>query len=230
MISTCRVCAELKPKFYRSKQNVLVKATQPMERLSLDFKAPIQSSNQNKYLLIIVDKFSRFPFVFPCRDTASSTVINCLEKLFVLAGLPSYIHSDNASSFRSREFKHHLLKRGIASSYSSIYHPSGNGQAEKTVGTVWKAIQLALRSCDLPISQYDKVLNDVLHSIRSLLCVSTNTTPHAQFFNFQRRSSTGKSLPTWLTCNDTAFVRRFNRHNKNEPYVDEVELVNVNPS
>ena len=230
IVSSCKICAELKPQFFRSNQNVLIKATQPMERISLDFKGPVQSVNRNNYLLIIVDEFSRFPFVFPCKNTASSTVIQCLDKLFSLTGTPSFVHSDNATSFASHEFKQYLLRRGIASSKCSIYHPAGNGQAEKTVGTVWKAIQLALQTFNLPLSRYESVLDDVLHSIRSLLCVATNSTPHERFFNFQRRSCTGKSLPFWMTVNEKVFVKRFVRNSKSDPYVDEVELINVNPT
>eukprot|EP00096_Caligus_rogercresseyi_P012477 TRINITY_DN5230_c0_g1_i8.p2 TRINITY_DN5230_c0_g1~~TRINITY_DN5230_c0_g1_i8.p2 ORF type:complete len:109 (+),score=7.52 TRINITY_DN5230_c0_g1_i8:2063-2389(+) len=37
-----------------------------------------------------------------------------------------------------------------------------------------------------------------MNSIRSLLCTSTNSTPHERFFQFQRRSSHGNSLPSWL--------------------------------
>ena len=82
----------------------------------------------------------------------------------------------------------------------------------------------------LSLSQYENVLDDVLHCIRSLLCVSTNSTPHERFFNFERRSCSGKSLPTWLTCNDEAFVKRFIRNSKSDPYVDEIELIHVNPT
>ena len=42
VVSSCKICAELKPEFFRSNQNVLIKATNPMERLSLDFKGPVQ--------------------------------------------------------------------------------------------------------------------------------------------------------------------------------------------
>ena len=122
------------------------------------------------------------------------------------------------------------MSRGIASSISSIYHPVGNGQCEKTVSTVWKTIQLALQTRSLPLSQHENVLDDVLHCIRSLLCVSTNSTPHERFFNFKRRTCSGKSLPTWLTCNDKAFVKRFVRNSKSDPYVDEIELIHVNPT
>ena len=59
-------------------------------------------------------------------------------------------------------------------------------EAEKTVGTVWKAVKLAPKTRTLPESNYETVLDNELHSMRSLLCVATNTTPHERFFNFQR--------------------------------------------
>ena len=96
---SCRICAELKPQFYLPQQNTLIKATQPMERWSIDFKGPLRSSSQNTYILTIVDEYSRFPFAFPCPNTTSATVMKCLEKMFVLCSSPSYIHSDCGSSF-----------------------------------------------------------------------------------------------------------------------------------
>jgi len=60
--------------------------------------------------------------------------------------------------------------------------------------------------------------------------VATNSTPHERFFSFQRRSCYGKSLPTWLTAQEKAFVKRFVRNSENDPYVDEVELINVIPT
>ena len=108
----------------------LIKEMKPMERLSIDFKGPLPSNTPDKYLPVIIDEHSRFPFVFPCRDMTTSTVIECLEKLFTLCGTTGFIHSDNGSAFISHEFTSYLLQKGISSSKSSIYHPCGNGQAE----------------------------------------------------------------------------------------------------
>ena len=104
MTSACSVCAELKPRFHRS-SGTLVKATQSFERLNIDFMGPLPSSSKNKYMLTIVDEFSRFPFVFPCQDINSSTVIKCLCQLFAIFGMPSYVHSDRGSSLISEELK-----------------------------------------------------------------------------------------------------------------------------
>ena len=156
----------------------------PNGTLESRLQDPIPSANSSNYLLIVVDEFLHFPLDFPGKNIASSSVIKCLIKLFTFTSTPSYIYTDNAASFASCEFKQYLLKRGIASSKSSIYHPAGNGQAEKTVGTGWKAVQLALCTSNLPLSHYESVLNDVLYFIRSLLCVAIDSTPHEQFYNF----------------------------------------------
>ena len=96
----------------------------------------------------------------------------------------SFIQTTDLPSHRASRY---LLQKGIAYSFCSVYHPSGNGQTETKVGTVWKAIRLALN---------DK---------RSLQCAVTVTTPHKRFFNFQRRSCPGESLLSWLTGTRTMY-------------------------
>ena len=55
---------------------------------------------------------------------------------------------------------------------------------------------LGLRSRGLQDTDWELVVPDVLHSIRSLLLTATNMTPHERFLNFERRSAYGTSLPT----------------------------------
>ena len=76
----------------------------PWERISINFKGPLEG--KNPYLLFVIDEFSRYPFAFPCRDMTTSTVIQCLSQLFCLFGLPLYVHSDRDTSFMSKELKH----------------------------------------------------------------------------------------------------------------------------
>ena len=89
---------------------------------------------------------------------------------------------------------------------------------------------MALRTQNLSYTQWEIVLPNVLHSIRSLLSTATNTTPNKRFFGFQRRSPCGSSLPTWLSAPGNVMLRRFVRNSKNDPLVDEVELTSVNPA
>lgn len=90
-------------------------------------------------------------------------------------------------------------------------------------------MQLALESRNLPSKSWESVLTEVLHAIRSLLCVSTNSTPHERLFTHQRRGSSGSSLPSWLCSPGKVFLKRHTRTSKYEPLVTEVDLLQANP-
>ena len=224
----CRVCAELKPRYYNNNlHEPLIRSSRPWERISIDFKGPVEG--KNSYVLFVVDEFSRYPFAFPCKNMSSSTVIQCLSQLFCLFGLPSCVHSDRGSAFVSRELKEYLNCRGVSTTTSTPYHPTGNAQCERINQTVWKTLLLLLKGHGQPTSSWEALLPEALHAVRSLLCTTTNCTPHERFLGFPRRSMIGKSLPSWLIQPGPILLRKFVR-NKNEPLVDEVDLIEANPS
>ena len=228
--SDCQICAELKPRFFKkTTAGELIKALHPIDRLSIDFEGPLPSSSRNKYLLGIVDEYSRFSFAFPCPDTSSATVMKCLDQIISLCGFLTFLHSDRGSSFISRELKSYLTEKGISTSNSSPYHPIGNGQVERFNGITWKCIRLTLGNHNIDIEKWELVLPEVLHSIRSLLSTATNCTPHERFFNFSCLSSFGSALPSWLS-HGTVVLPRFVRSSKNDGLVDKVKLVDVNPT
>ena len=230
MTANCRTCATVKPQFYRPEAAHVIKSTRAFERLAIDFKGTPSSSLGHTSILTIVDEYSRFPFAYPCKDLGSATVIRILEELFDMHGTPGYIHSDNGPAFRSKEFRDFLTSRGVAYSNSAVYNPQGNGQVERYNGIVWMGVKLALHSQGLDTKYWDKVLRQVLHSIRSLVCTATNCTPHERFFNFERKALTGHSLPSWIQDNAKALVRKHVRASKYDPWVEECEIITANPS
>ena len=81
----------------------------------------------------------------------------------------------------------------------------------------------------MPISKQESVISEALNAIRTLLCTSTNATPHERFFLFQQRSSTGTSLPSWLTQPGIVLLKHHVRRSKHDPLVSKVKLIEVNP-
>ena len=169
MIRSRHICAECKPRFHKPDPAHLIKATQPFERLNVDFKGPLASNNTNRYFLTVIDEYSRFPFIFPCAIMTTATVIKCFCGLFSMFGMPAYIHSDREAAFMSTELRNFLHQKGIATSRTTPYNPQGNRQSERYNGTVWRAITLTLKTKRLQTLRWQEVLPDALHSIRSLL-------------------------------------------------------------
>ena len=92
-------------------------------------------------------------------------------------------------------------------------------------GIIWKATFIALHTKGLTLEHWETILLNVLHSIRSLLSMATNVSPHERFLCFQHRSATGKAIPTWLAAPGLALLQRSVRQSKFEPLVNEVELI-----
>ena len=159
----------------------------------------------------------------------SSTVTKCFSHLFSIFGMPDMVHNDRGTDFLSNETKSYLLNKNIASSNTSRYNPQGNGQVEKLNGTLWKAIQVTLHSRNMNISEWETVLPDALHSIRSLLCTATNCTPHERMFSFNRKSTSGKTIPSWVKPGPV-YVRNHTRRSKNDPPVTPATLIHANSS
>ena len=225
LIANCSVCRKCKPLFYKPQnESHVIKATAPMERISIDFKCPSTPSKYgHKYLFVAIDEYSRFPFAIPCKDMTADTVINCLSEIFSLAGYSSYVHSDRGSSFICKSVRAFLIKNGVGISNSMPYHPTGNSQCERYVGIIWKTINLQIQSGKLRDCDWNLCINDALYSIRSLLCTATNQTPHERFFSFKRFVPLKQTLPSYLMEPGSVYLRKFVR-NKSDPLVDEVYL------
>ena len=231
VVNKCPSCCKIKPRFYQDQSDKhLIKATAAFERLNVDYKGPLPDSeiSENKYILNIVDEYSRFPFAFACSDMKWTTVKSCFLQLFAIFGTPNYVHSDRGSSFLCQDLKDFLHSHQIATSNSSPYNPRGNGQVERYNGVLWKAISVQLEERGLSENHWEKFLPDALHSIRSLLCTATNCTPHERFFSFNRKTCNGTTLPTWLTTPGPILLKRHARKSKYEPLVEEAELIDAN--
>lgn len=64
-----------------------------------------------------------------------------MNNILIRFGVLEKIILDNALCFRSDEFKYFCDKHGIKISYSSPYHPQGNGQVESNNKILMKIIK-----------------------------------------------------------------------------------------
>lgn len=155
-----------------------------IERLNLAFKRSFPSNSKNGYMVTVIDEYSCFLFAFTCPNMTSSVVIECLNQIFTVLSIPSYIHSDWRFSFLFKELHKYFNNLGTATSWTTPHNPQENGQCELYNGIIWKHVPLVLALRNLQESQWEVVLPVVLHAIRSLLCRTTITTCHEKLFSY----------------------------------------------
>ena len=226
--ANCETCLQCKPRYFCPSNEHLIKATHAFERLNIDIlgpKTPAKSSG-HRFLLVVVDEFSRFTFAFAIRDITTSTILSCLQQLFSLFGTPSFIHSDRGSQFMAEEFNKQLMIWGISHSRTTPYNPTCNGQTERYNGVLWKSIQCILHARKLHQNMWESVLSEALAAMRTLICTATGETPHSRLFSYARRGTRGYSLPSWLSANKQAYLKIMVR-NKSDPLVKPVRIIDV---
>ncbi len=106
----------------------------------IDFYGPLPTS---EYLLVVVDRFSRFPEVEIVHSTRASTVIPKLDKIFSVHGIPDIIISDNGPSFNGEEYVRYMKALGIQAKFSTPYWPQGNATVERFMQPLGKALKRA---------------------------------------------------------------------------------------
>jgi len=136
MVSKCQLCHEMLP----SQQQEPMKTTEvshPMEAVGVDL-----FDIGGKIHLVMVDRFSGFPFTASLKRTTTEDVTKLLEGWFLDWGFPKTIRSDGGPQFRSK-FTEWCAKKYIKHETSSPYNPCSNGLAEAGV----KNMKTLLKKC-----------------------------------------------------------------------------------
>ena len=104
-----------------------------MEHLHIDILGPFPLSTRgNRYILAMVDQFTKWVEVFPLPEqTAETTAWTLITEVVSWFGVPLSIHTDLGKKFESCLFPEvcHLLE--VAKTRTTPYHPSSNGQVER---------------------------------------------------------------------------------------------------
>ena len=73
----------------------------PWQMVAIDVLQVPVSTNNNKYLLVMQDYFTKWADAKPIKDQTAATISTELVKLFCTYGIPEIIHSDQGANFES---------------------------------------------------------------------------------------------------------------------------------
>jgi len=126
MVGACHTCALSKPA-QNSHWEFLASdvAQRPMQKIFVDYVGKIHRCKAgNTAVLVCVDAFSKFVWMFPIREATTGTTIKALqENIFGSFSVPEVLFSDNSQCFTSREFREFCFGLGIKDDITSPYYP-----------------------------------------------------------------------------------------------------------
>jgi transposase InsO family protein len=144
---------------------------------------PKSSRGSHTYLLVAVDKFSKWIEAVPITNQEATTAVKFFESITCRYGVPNNIITDNDTNFTSGEFKEFAKELGIKIKYASLAHPKSNGQVEKANGLVCAGLKKRLlRPLKHAAGAWVEELPSVLWSLRTTPNSSTGYTPFFLLF------------------------------------------------
>ncbi|KAI4872035.1 hypothetical protein NFI96_006518 [Prochilodus magdalenae] len=144
-----------------------------MERVAVDILGPFPRSDKgNRYVLVAMDYFTKWPESYAIPDQEAETVADALvEGMFSRFVAAEVIHSDQGRNFESGVFSAMCERLGIQKTRTTPLHPQSDGLVERFNRTLAK--QLAILTAEHQ-PDWDPL---VLMAYRSAVQDSTSCTP-----------------------------------------------------
>ena len=146
----------------------------------MDFAGPIPFKNniQNKYILVTVDRLSRFPNAETFNNCDTNTAIEYLESYCRLHGIPRSIRCDQAQAFDAKEFELFCKNRNIKLILATAGDHRGTGIVERLIQTIKR--RLAVLDVDPNWSSVTPA-NRVANNIENIGLIPNSTTKITPF-------------------------------------------------
>jgi hypothetical protein len=93
------------------------------------------------YMLVAIDKFTKWVEAAPVTTQDSTSVINFIKSIVFRFGVLHNIITGNGTNFTSKEFKSYCESMGIKLKFASVAYPKTNGQVEKANGLICNGIK-----------------------------------------------------------------------------------------
>ncbi len=148
----------------------------PWHTVHIDFCGPFPTG---EYALVVIDAFSRFPEVDIVNSTSAKVTVPKLERIFATHGLPTVIRSDNGPPFSGHEFYKFMKELGTKHKPSIPLSPQGNGEVERFM----KPLQKAIRTAVLEKKDWKRSIYKFLLNYRSTPHTTTGKTLSKLLFN-----------------------------------------------
>ena len=175
--STCSECSSRKGPVTRQKARLgkyVVGA--PLERVAIDVMSPlVRSTKGNRYLLVVIDYFSKWPEAYALPNQEAKTVATVIVNEFVCRfGVPLELHSDQGTNFESAVFQEMCSLLGIKKTRTTPLHPEADGMVKRYNRTLKTQLSLFVAEHQ---KDWDKYVPLLLMAYRTATHASTNFTP-----------------------------------------------------
>ncbi|XP_053968268.1 uncharacterized protein K02A2.6-like [Anastrepha ludens] len=166
--------------------HIIDKGNAPLLTIHIDHLGPLDATTKlYKHILIVVDGFSKFTWLYPTKTTPAEEVIRKMSEWANIFGAPHRIISDKGLAFTSTAFKDWCQTEKVEHVLTTSGVPRGNGQVERLNRVVINVISKL--SADRTEAWY-KYVGKVQRVINSTINKSTKYPPFEIMFGVKMKT------------------------------------------
>lgn len=165
--------------------NTIEKGEIPLDTYHLDHLGPLPSTKKNyKYILVVIDAFSKFVWLYATKTANTSEVLDKLRKQAFIFGNPRRLISDRGTAFTSNDFSEYCINENIEHVLITTGVPRANGQVERVNRTL---IPLLTKLADPKRDEWYKYLELAQQYINTTIHRSIGMDPFRLLFGTRAR-------------------------------------------
>lgn len=178
IIKRCDLCMKRKTVTAKTAEYLIPRvAIEPMEQLVIDIAHMRETKSRNRYLVVIIDQFSKMISLTPTQRQDEKTIHRVLLHHWIYKfGKPKYIVSDRGKVFEGSQIKDLVEKYNIQWIFTSPYDHKSNGLAERAIRTIRDMIVTFLNDGRIEGS-WDEIMPKIEYSLNSTVQESTGFSP-----------------------------------------------------
>lgn len=184
-IANCLKCVEFSPHSGRAEGflHSIPKDDRPFQTLHVDHCGPFTKTKKGfRHILSVVDAFTKFVKLYPCKSTTSGETISHLREYFRDYSKPKRIVSDRGTCFTSKDFSNFVNGENVSHVLIVTGTPRANGQVERFNRVI---SPMLAKECEKGDNWCDQ-LPKVEFSINNTRCRSTGYTPSMLLFGIDQ--------------------------------------------
>jgi hypothetical protein len=165
-----------------------------MDMVGLDFIGPITptSTNGNRYIIIMVDYFSRHLFARAAATSTGTVAKGLFLDVVNIFGWPRAVYTDNGSHFVGSEFHSMLVTQNVKHFPAPKTHPSSVGLAERYVQLLMGILKRRIQSMEK--TSWDTLIMDAVGTLNMRALRVHGFTPSELLLGYKPREPSGTTV------------------------------------
>ena len=178
---SCDVCQKVKNTPAQKAPLHPLPLAKHFERVHMDILGPLPTAKDNsKYILLVVDSFTKWPEAFPLKDQEAITIANTLYKeIFTRYGAIKTLVSDRGANFMSKVVQSLCNLFKIKRYHTSSFHPQTNSTCERYNSFIAQTLRAYINDAQ---DNWPELLPGILMAFRLTPAKGSKFAPHKLLF------------------------------------------------